>query len=90
MTISRLGNRIRVAGGAAIGGDPRRQHQTALGTLPDGLPLIGGSGRPGLWFNFGHGASGWALSCGSARAVADLMACRPEIDMHGLDMARLG
>ena len=59
--------------------------------LPDGPPLIGSSGRPGLWLNLGHGASGWALSCGSARALADQMAGKPaEIDMAGLDISRLG
>jgi len=59
--------------------------------LPDGPPLIGNSGLPGLWLNLGHGSSGWALSCGSARALADLMAGRPpEIDMEGLDISRLG
>lgn len=120
VTISRLGNRIRVAGGAEIGGASERQHRAALETLykvlwdwfpgaarhcgssasvqvwkgarpmlPDGLPLIGSSGRPGLWFNFGHGASGWTLSCGSARALADLMAGRAtEIDMKGMDISR--
>jgi D-amino-acid dehydrogenase len=122
VAISRLGNRVRVAGGAQIGGAPERQCEATLNTLykvlqdwfpgaaqhsgrngdvqiwkgarptlPDGLPLIGHSGRPGLWFNFGHGASGWALSCGSARALADLMAKQPaEIDMEGLDSRRLG
>ena len=45
---------------------------------------------PGLWLNLGHGSSGWALSCGSARAVADLVAGRtPEVDMEGLDFHRL-
>lgn len=58
--------------------------------LPDGRPVIGHSGRPGLWFNFGHGASGWALSCGSARTLADLMAGNiAEIDMQGLGISRL-
>ncbi|MDB5889774.1 MAG: FAD-dependent oxidoreductase [Polaromonas sp.] len=58
--------------------------------LPDGPPVIGNSGIAGLWLNIGHGSSGWALSCGSARALADLMAGKPpEIDMQGLGMARL-
>jgi D-amino-acid dehydrogenase len=59
--------------------------------LPDGLPIIGSSERPGLWLNVGHGASGWALSCGSARALADLMAGKPtEIDLQGLGLRQLG
>lgn len=58
--------------------------------LADGPPLIGASGLPGLWLNLGHGSSGWTLSCGSARAVADLVAGRPAaIDMQGLGMERL-
>jgi D-amino-acid dehydrogenase len=44
--------------------------------LPDGPPAIGASGAPGVWLNVGHGSSGWALSCGSARVLADLLAGR--------------
>ena len=40
-------------------------------TLPDGLPVVGSSGRAGVWLNLGHGAHGWALACGSARILAD-------------------
>lgn len=59
--------------------------------LPDGPPLLGASGIPGLWLNLGHGASGWSLSCGSARALADLIGRRtPEVDLEGLDRSRLG
>lgn len=58
--------------------------------LPDGPPLLGATGVPGVWINLGHGSSGWALSCGSARAVADLMAGRaPEVDIDGLGVERL-
>ena len=42
--------------------------------LPDGPPVIGSAGMPGLWLNLGHGSSGWALSCGSARLLADMLA----------------
>ena len=53
--------------------------------LPDGPPIVGASGVPGLWLNLGHGASGWALSCGSARVLADLMAGRPpDLDVNGI------
>jgi D-amino-acid dehydrogenase len=58
--------------------------------LPDGPPVIGATGIPGVWINIGHGSSGWALSCGSARVVADLMGARaPEVDLEGLGVERL-
>jgi D-amino-acid dehydrogenase len=58
--------------------------------MPDGPPLIGPSGLPGIWLNLGHGSSGWALACGSARAIGDLMAQRaPEVDLEGLGIERL-
>jgi len=58
--------------------------------LPDGPPIIGASGIPGLWLNLGHGSSGWTLSCGSARALADqVLGHQPEIDMQGYDLSRL-
>jgi D-amino-acid dehydrogenase len=121
VAITRLGNRVRVAGSAEIGGDPRRKRAASIQTLykvlhdwfpgaaqlantgagvqewkgarpmlPDGPPLIGATGIPGVWINLGHGSSGWALSCGSARAVADLMGGRrPEVDIEGLGVERL-
>lgn len=121
VAISRLGNRVRVAGGAEIGGSLERKRAASIQTLykvlhdwfpgavqhasshttvqewkgarpmlPDGLPIIGNSGRSGLWLNIGHGASGWALGCGSARALADLMAGKSaDTDMEGLDIGRL-
>ena len=58
--------------------------------LPDGPPLIGRSTAPGIWLNLGHGSSGWALSCGSARALADLLVGRtPGLDMAPFDPQRL-
>ncbi|MCJ0763006.1 D-amino acid dehydrogenase [Variovorax terrae] len=122
VAITRLGNRVRVAGSAEIGGSPGRKRDASVQTLykvlhdwfpgaaqissaggtrvqewkgarpmlPDGPPLLGASGLPGLWLNLGHGSSGWALSCGSARAVADLIAQRPpEVDLEGLGIERL-
>ncbi len=122
VAISRLGNRVRVAGSAEIGGTLKGKRAASIQTLykvlhdwfpgaaqhsntgasvqewkgarpmlPDGPPIIGESGIPGLWLNLGHGSSGWALSCGSARALADQMAGRkPDIPMEGLDISRLG
>jgi D-amino-acid dehydrogenase len=72
-------------GGAAV-----QEWKGARPMLPDGPPLIGATGVPGVWINLGHGSSGWALSCGSARVIADLMAGRaPEIDVEGLGVERL-
>lgn len=121
VAISRLGNRVRVAGSAELGGRAATKRASSIQTLykvlhdwfpgaaqisgtgagvqewkgarpmlPDGPPLIGATGLPGLWLNLGHGSSGWALSCGSARAVADLMANRaPAVDLEGLGLERL-
>ncbi|WP_326540697.1 D-amino acid dehydrogenase [Pseudorhodoferax sp.] len=58
--------------------------------LPDGPPVLGASGVPGIWLNLGHGSSGWALGCGSARVLADLIAGRaPAVDTDGLGIERL-
>jgi D-amino-acid dehydrogenase len=58
--------------------------------MPDGPPVLGRSGVEGVWLNLGHGSSGWALSCGSARVLADSIAGRvPAIDVDGLGMDRL-
>jgi len=58
--------------------------------LPDGPPVIGPSGLPGIWVNLGHGSSGWALACGSARVLADAMAGRATaVDIEGLGLDRL-
>lgn len=110
VAISRIGNRVRVAGSAQIGGDLARINQTAIQTLykvlddwfpaaadtkhqvqlwkgarpmlPSGPPRVGASGVPNVWLNLGHGSSGWALACGSARLLADKIAGRkPTIDL---------
>ena len=126
VAISRMGNRVRVAGSAEIGGSPAKKRAASLQTLykvlhdwfpgaaqlgrtngvtgaaaqewkgarpmlPDGPPIVGSSGVPGVWVNLGHGSSGWALACGSARVVADLISGRaPDVDIEGLGIERLG
>lgn len=71
--------------GAAV-----QEWKGACPMLPDGPPVLGASGAPGVWLNLGHGSSGWALACGSARVVADLMAGRaPLLDLEGLGIERL-
>jgi D-amino-acid dehydrogenase len=58
--------------------------------LPDGPPVLGPSRAAGIWLNLGHGSSGWALSCGSARVLADLInGHTPGIDLSGLGAQRL-
>lgn len=128
IAISRMGNRVRVAGSAELGGSIHTKNKASLQTLykvlqdwfpgatrltgtsslggsvgsgiqewkgarpmmPDGPPLIGASGVPGVWLNLGHGANGWALSCGSARALADVVKGKaPDIDLDGLGIERL-
>ncbi len=118
VAISRMGQRVRVAGSAEIGGradhldpralktldkvlddwfpgvaDPARavRWKGARPMLPDGPPVLGASGRDSVWLNVGHGGSGWALSCGSAKLVADAIAGRRHpIEIDGLGLARLG
>lgn len=127
VAISRLGNRVRVAGSAELGGSLAIKNPASLQTLykvlqdwfpgaarlastsnggsigagiqewkgarpmmPDGPPLIGSSGIPGIWLNVGHGSSGWTLSCGSARMLTDLMGGKaPDINPDGLGIDRL-
>lgn len=118
VAICRLGQRVRVAGSAELGGRLDRKHPGSIQTLykvlhdwfpgaasranaiqewkgarpmlPDGPPLVGASGIPGLWLNLGHGSSGWALACGSSRALADMvLGHAPELDMQGFDLGRL-
>ena len=48
--------------GCAQGG-PVQRWKGARPMLPDGPPVLGPSGAPGVWLNLGHGSSGWAL-CG--------------------------
>jgi D-amino-acid dehydrogenase len=69
-----------------------RQAQTWCGArivLPDGLPVIGPSGRAGVWINAGHGGSGWALACGAAVAMATAITGRtPPVDLTLMSPAR--
>jgi D-amino-acid dehydrogenase len=65
------------------GSDPAKaQFWTGLRpTTPSNVPYIGGTRYANLFLNTGHGTLGWTHSCGSARAVADIVSGRkPEID----------
>lgn len=121
VSVARLGQRVRVAGGALLGGHrtqpsadelkrlyrvlmdwfpgaarlggPKGSVQEWFGAqlvLPDGLPLVGQSTIPRVWLNLGHGASGWSMACGSARALADQLGGRAtDIDMSRFSPTRL-
>ncbi len=57
--------------------------------LPDGPPILGETPIANLFVNLGHGSSGWALACGSAQVVADVVTGRaPAIDLDGLTLDR--
>lgn len=105
--LTRLGNRLRISGGAQLGhaasgersdqaghylitellelfpGSIQRaestlqQWQGARLTMPDGLPVIGPSGLPGIWLNTAHGGYGWSLAMGSARHLCLQIAGEP-------------
>lgn len=48
---------------------------------PSNVPIIGRTHYPNLYLNTGHGTLGWTMSCGSGKAVADLVSGRePEVD----------
>ncbi|KPF53681.1 amino acid dehydrogenase [beta proteobacterium AAP51] len=117
ISITRLGQRVRVAGVAELGGRPdhlalgslrllhrvldecfpgaaltqKAQHwKGARPVLPDGPPVLGASGAPGVWLNLGHGDHGWTLACGSARVLAETLSGRePPLDATNLTIARL-
>ncbi len=48
---------------------------------PSNVPLIGRTHLPNLFLNTGHGTLGWTHSCGSGKALADIVSGRvPEVD----------
>jgi D-amino-acid dehydrogenase len=57
--------------------------------LPDGAPLLGATPLPRVFLNTGHGSAGWAMACGSADVLADVVTGKqPAIDLNGLTLAR--
>lgn len=67
---------------ALAGGTPRRWIGQRPMT-PDGVPIVGRSAHPNLWFNLGHGAMGWTMAHGSAELVADaLVGIRTALDLR--------
>ena len=62
----------------------RAQFWTGLRpATPSNVPYIGGTRYPNLFLNTGHGTLGWTHACGSARALADIVAGRePEVEFE--------
>lgn len=117
LSIARIGQRLRVAGGHELRGSADSFADTSLAplhrllndcfpgaiqasqlqrwkgarpSLPDGLPVLGRSGLPGLWLNLGHGGQGWSLASACARLLAQELSGRaPELDLGALSVARL-
>ena len=53
---------------------------------PSNVPIIGRTRYPNLYLDTGHGTLGWTMSCGSGKAVADLVSGRkPEVDFAFLE-----
>lgn len=56
---------------------------------PDGPALLGPTPINGFYLNVGHGSTGWAMSLGSAKLVAETVLQQPlSISLDGLTLAR--
>jgi len=56
---------------------------------PDSVPVIGSTVLSNLYLNTGHGTLGWTMSCGSAKAISDLISGKnPEISLSGFGAER--
>ncbi len=63
------------------------QHsQSRRAVAADGLPVLGASGRPGVWLNLSPGGQGWGQSCGAALVLAQQIAGT----QLAMDIAALG
>lgn len=68
------------------GKDENAQFWTGLRpATPRNLPWIGRTRYPNLYLNTGHGTLGWTMSCGSGKALADIVSARrPEVEFDFL------
>jgi D-amino-acid dehydrogenase len=72
-------------------GDPSTiTHWSGLRPVtPDSAPILGSTKYGNLYVNIGHGTLGWTMSCGSAKAIADVISNRaPDISLSGLGIER--
>jgi len=70
--------------------DSARMRSCMRPMTPDGPPIIGGAKKhANLYFNTGHGHMGWTMSCGSSKAMADIIEGRaPAIDTSAFTVRR--
>ena len=68
------------------GGWERPEYWAGLRPMtPTTVPILGYARFRNLLLNVGHGHIGWTMSCGSGKAVADLLWGRdPEVDLEGI------
>lgn len=67
-----------------------QQGQSRRALAADGLPLLGASGRAGIWLNLSPGGQGWGLACGAAQVLARQIAGQaPALDPAALGPQRL-
>ncbi|MGQ3052503.1 MAG: NAD(P)/FAD-dependent oxidoreductase [Roseateles sp.] len=67
------------------------QHgQSRRAVAADGLPVLGASGRAGVWLNLSPGGNGWGLACGAASVLAQQVAGgTPTVEISALGPQRL-
>jgi D-amino-acid dehydrogenase len=110
LVMSRLGERMRIAGTAELNGYDTELNETRCRAIlrrfescfpgatdtsrpqfwtglrpatPGNVPLIGRTRYPNLYLDTGHGTLGWTHSCGSGRALADIVSGKkPEVDFR--------
>ena len=58
----------------ALVGGPVEARAGVRAATPDGLPLVGPTGRPGIWLAVGARRNGWLLAPLIARIMADMLA----------------
>ncbi|MFG6462786.1 NAD(P)/FAD-dependent oxidoreductase [Roseateles sp. DXS20W] len=67
-----------------------QQSQSRRAQPADGMPVLGASGRPGLWLNLSAGGLGWGVACGAARLLAQQISGQtPALDVAPLGPQRL-
>lgn len=67
-----------------------QQSQNRRAQPADGMPVLGTSGRPGLWLNLSAGGLGWGLACGAAQLLAQQISGQtPALDVAPLGPQRL-